>query len=222
MAVLVVNSGVNAFQPSIIGGLGATPKIFPALNYPNPGVGGAGNSGYNGSVLNGNVIAASPSTTPLTCVIPATGQFEQQRFTVNASGKIFIHGTSPTLIWNMWNGTSMTYTSDGTALLTMSAFSGLTTNAWYPWTWSSVFQGDTSSGILQAVSSTLWVDNATAGTITLTGATGINFTASGPVNVVSPGYTTANNAALNLIISIEFTVTDALNKGYCSQFVVEA
>lgn len=219
-----VISGASSFTPSVIGGTGTSYKIFPALNYPNPGVGGAGNSGFNGSVLNGAVVAASPTQTPLSLAIPANGQFEGQRFVVTASGRIFIHGTSPTLLWAMYNGTSLTATSDGTPLVVLaSALTGLTTNKAYPWTWQTVYQGDSTSGILQAVSSSLWVNNATAGTVTLTGATGVNFLSSGPTGLIGPGYTAGQQGvALNLIIGIEFTVTDALNAGYCNQFVAES
>jgi len=223
MSVPTINSGVTGWNPSVVGGLGATYKVFPAPNYPNPGVGGPGNSGYNGSILNGNVIAATPTTTPLTLGVPANGQYEGQRFNVTASGNLFVHGTSPTLLFAMYNGTSMTVGSDGTPLVVLaSALTGLTTGATYPWSWSTVFQGDSKSGILQAISSSLWIDNATAGTVTLTGATGINFLSAGPTGLIGPGYTSGSSNALNLIIAMEFTVTDALNVGRCMQFVLES
>lgn len=224
MSVPTVSAGVTGFTPSVIGGTGATYKIFPALNYPNPGVGGPGNSGYNGSILNGNVIAASPTTTPCSLVVPANGQYEGQRFIVTGSGRIFVHGTSPTVLFAMYNGTSMTATSDGTPLVVLaSALTGLTTNKAYPWTWQTAFQGDSTSGILQAMSSSLWINNATAGTVTLTGATGINFLGSGPTGLIGPGYTSGpQGVALNIIMGIEFTVTDALNAGYLNQWILES
>jgi hypothetical protein len=144
---------------------------------------------------------------------------------VVVSGLVTIAGTSPTLLWSMYNGTSMTASSDGTALLTMSALTGLTTTHTYPWSWITTFQGDSTSGILQAINSTLWVNNATAGTITLTGvASGINFLASGPTNLVGPGYTSTGSSstnALNLIIALTFGVSNAANSATCSQFVTE-
>lgn len=203
-----VSAGCNAFNASTVGGTGTTAKVFPALVYPNAGL--------------NSVTASTPG--PLTCGIPANGQYEQQIFKVYAAGKVFIHGASPTLLWKMGTGTSMTDASN-TNLLTMSALTGLTTNATYPWAWQSVFQGDSTSGVLQAVSSTLWVNNATAGTITLTGlSSGFNATAQGPANIFGPGYTTSgsNSNCLNLVLSLTFGVSDALNKGYCSQFVVVA
>jgi hypothetical protein len=203
MAVPVVDSGARWFLPSLVGGTSTAEQVFPAIVYPNAGL--------------NSVTASTPG--PLSCAIKADGSFEMQRFTVKASGKLFVHGTSPTMLWKMYNGTSMTVASDGTALLTMSALTGLTTNKWYPWSWTSEFQGDSSSGILQAISSTLWVDNATAGTITLTGiASGMNLTANASQGVVASGY---SSAGLNLIMSFQETVSDALNKCYCAQFVVE-
>jgi len=204
MATNTIDSGATAFSPSIVGGTGTGENVFPALVQPNQGVG-----------------VASVATIPLGLAVPANGQYEMKRLTVVASGKVFIHGTSPTLLWKMYSGNSMTAGSDGTALLAMSALAGLTTNKTYPWCWQSVFQGDSTSGILQAISSTLWVDNATAGTITLTGmASGLNLTANGPVSVVPSGYSTT--FGLNLIMSLTFGVSDATNKAYCSQFNLEA
>jgi len=197
--------GINAFNASVVGGLGTVAKMFPA-------------------VANNFTSGVAPVAYPAILPIPANGQFEQQQFSVFASGKVFIHGTSPTLLWSMYSGTSMTAASNGTALLTMSALSGLTTNKTYPWSWESKFQGDSTSGILQAISSTLWVNNATAGTITLTGvASGLNLQAFGPVNLSGPGYTQTSlysTNALNLCIALTFGVTDALNSCSMSQFGV--
>lgn len=209
MAVVNISAGLNGFTAggtSIIGGTGTVTKIFPALVFPNAGL--------------NSVTVSTPG--PCSLPVPANGQFEGRRFIVKAGGRIFIHGTSPTLNWFMYNGTSMTAANDGTALVTTaSALSGLTTNKTYPWTWETVFQGDSTSGILQAVSSVLWVNNATGGTITLTGiASGVNFLANGPTGLVPSGYAVAN--AMNLIIGIQFTVSDALNAGYMNQFECEA
>jgi hypothetical protein len=116
----------------------------------------------------------------------------------------------------------MTASSNGTALLTMSALTGLTVSKTYPWALKATFQGDSTSGILQCSSATIWVNNATAGTITLTGiASGLNFQADGPVNSVSPGYTNTNayaTNALNLCLSCTFGVASATNKCFLSQF----
>ena len=205
MAVLQYTApGINAFNSVSVGGTGTSELMFPA-------------------VANNFTSGVAPIAYPAILPIPANGQFEQQEFTVTASGKVFVLGTSPTLLWKMYNGTSMTAGSNGTALLTMSALTGLTTNKTYPWCWKSTFQGDWTSGILQVLSSTLWVDNATAGTITLTGATGINFQAYGPVNLSGPGYTQTNQYAtnaLNLCISFTNGVSNASNKCYLSQFGV--
>jgi hypothetical protein len=204
MSVPTVDSGARYFTPSKVGGTGTGENVFPALVYPNAGL--------------NSVAVSTPG--PLSLAIPVSGQYEMQKFNVIASGKIFLLGTSPTVLWKMYNGTSMTAASDGTALLTMSALTGLTTNKWYPWCWNASFQGDSSSGILQALSSTLWVNNATAGTITLTGiASGLNLTANGSTPLVTSGYSAAG---LNLIMSLTFGVSNASNAGYCAQFVLES
>lgn len=204
MPVVTIDSGARPLNPSIVGGTSTAEQVFPALVYPNAGL--------------NSVAVSTPG--PLSLAIPANGQYEGQRFSVIASGYFFVHGTSPTMLFKMYNGTSMTVANDGTALLTMSALTGLSTNAYYPWTWASVFQGDSHSGILQAISSSLWVDNATAGTITLTGiASGLNLTANGPIGVVPSGYSALGP---NLIMTFKQTVSDALNKCYCTQFVLES
>lgn len=204
MSVVVSDSGARWFTPSTVGGTSTSEQVFPAIVYPNAGL--------------NSVAVSTPG--PLSCFIKADGSFEMQRFTVKASGKVFIHGTSPTILWKMYNGTSMTVANDGTALLTMSALSGLTTNKTYPWAWTADFQGDSASGILQAISSTLWVDNATAGTITLTGiASGLNLIANASQGLVPSGY---SGAGLNLIMSMTFGVSDAKNLATCAQFCVEA
>jgi len=177
------------------------------------------------AVANNFTSGVAPVAYPAILPIPANGQFEQQQFAVYAAGKVTLGSTSsPTLLWKMYSGSSMTPGSNGTALLTMSALSGLTVSKTYPWVWQSVFQGDSTSGILQAVSSTLWVNNATAGSITLTGvASGLNLTAYGPVNISGPGYTQTSlysTNALNLCISFTFGVSSATNKCFLSQFGV--
>lgn len=198
---LTINSGVTPFAPSSVGGTSTSAQMFPA-------------PGSNFTALSPNLSA----TVALNLPVPNNGQYEQVRFNVIASGKVFIHGSSPTLLWKMYNGNSLTVNSN-TVVLTMSALSGLTTNAWYPWSWLSTFQGDSSSGILQAISSTLWVDNATAGTITLTGiASGVNF--GGGSGVIASGYSASNAFALSM--SQTFGVSDSKNICYCSQFYLES
>lgn len=200
MPVRTIDSGATPFGPSSVGGTSTSAQMFPALG---------GNFTASSSNLSTSAV--------LSCAIPNNGQYEQKRFAVIASGKFFVHGTSPTQVWKMYNGTSLTPTSN-TVVLTMSALTGLTTNAWYPWTWASVMQGDSSSGILQVTSSSLWVDNATAGTITLTGATGVAF--GGATGLTGSGYSASY--ALNLCMSFQQTVSDAKNICYCSEFYIEA
>lgn len=198
--------GIGPFNTVSVGGTSTSEQMFPAV---------AGN--FTSGI--------APVAYPLILPIPANGQFEMQRFSVLASGKVTLGSTSsPTLLWKMYSGTSMTASSNGTALLTMSALSGLTVSKTYPWAWIADFQGDSTSGILQAISSTLWVDNATAGTITLTGvASGLNLSAYGPVNLSGPGYTQTSlysTNALNLCMSFTFGVSSATNKCFVGQFGV--
>lgn len=198
--------GINAFNSSTVGGTATTEQMFPAVA-----------ANFTSGV--------APVAYPCILPIPANGQFEQQQFTVFASGKVTIGSTSsPTLLWKMYSGTSMTASSNGTAILTMSALSGLTVSKTYPWALKADFQGDTTSGILQAISASLWVNNATAGTITLTGvASGLNLTAYGPINLAGPGYTQTSlysTNALNLCMSMTFGVSSASNKCFLSQFGV--
>lgn len=203
MASTTIDSGVTPFAPSSVGGTSTSEQVFPAL-------------GANFTSSSANL----STTVPLSLAVPNNGQYEQSRFVVTANGKVTLGSTSsPTLLWKMYSGTSLTAASDGTALLTMSAKSGLTVSATYPWTWQSVFMGDSTSGILQAVSSTIWVDNVTAGTITLTGvASGVNF--GGGAGIIAGGYSASY--ALNLIISFTFGVSSAANKCFVSKYYLES
>jgi hypothetical protein len=204
MSQLTISSGLTAFAPSSVGGTSTSEQIFPGL-------------GQNFTASTTNLSTSIPAQ----ITVPNNGQYEQQRLVVTASGKLYVHGSSPTVLWKMYNAQTLTVASAGTALLTMSAKSGLTTANWYPWTWQSVFQGDSSSGILQAVSSSIWVGNVTAGTITLTGiASGLNFGTPGGSGVIASGYSASY--ALNLICSMTFGVSDSKNICYMSQFILES
>ena len=134
MSSVTVDSGARPLNPSIIGGTSVAVQIFPALVYPNAGL--------------NSVAVSTPG--PLSLPIPVNGQYEMQDFVVKAAGKVFVLGTTPTLLMSLYNGTSMTAANDGTPLLTMSALSGsqLVTNHYYPWYLEGKFQGDSSSGIL--------------------------------------------------------------------------
>lgn len=203
MSVPTISSGLTAFAPSTVGGTPTTEQMFPAL---------AANF----------TVGALSTTTPAALSIPNNGQYEQQRFNVIAGGKVTLGSTSsPTLLWKMYSGTSLTAASNGTALLTMSALTGLTVSKTYPWSMAATFQGDSTSGVLQAISATIWVNNATAGTITLTGvASGVNFGTPGGSGLIGAGYSTSY--ALNLVMSFTFGVASASNKCYMSQFELES
>src|ERR1700722_19927722 len=129
MSVPTIDSGLTPFAPASVGGTPTTEQVFPALG-ANFTVGGLS------------------TTVPASLAIPNNGQYEQQRFNVIASGKVTLGSTSsPTLLWKMYNGSSLTAASDGTAILTMSALTGLTVSKTYPWSLAATFQGDSTSGV---------------------------------------------------------------------------
>ena len=180
--------GVNGYNPSLVGGTGQVCKIFPSL---------LGTGFDNG----GGILPQPAGVVPAACVVPGTGQFEQQAMSVRASGYMFVHGTSPTINFLFQEGSSLTYTAN-TTMSTMTSAAALSTGATYPWTFKCTLQGDSISGILQITDATFWL-NGSSQTLTNTDLTGINLT-------------TTN---YNFVIGITFVaVSDALNKAALSQF----
>jgi hypothetical protein len=187
------NSGVSGYSPALVGGTGTTFKIFPSLLGPGFNNGGA---------------SLSPTTgTPAAILnVPGAGVYEGRQFEVNASGYIYAHGTSPTINFGLYNGTSLTVGSDGTAISTLASAQSLTTAATYPFAYNAILQGDSVSGVVQVVNAKFVCNGVGAiASLTNTALTGVNFLTSSP--------------ALNLVFGIEFTVSDALNKAALMEFV---
>jgi hypothetical protein len=189
--------GVNAFNPSVVGGTGTTAKIFPNLLTNATGLPAAFG------------IGSPPAAAPYAgaaVVLPGTGAYEQQQISVVASGYVFVHGTTPTINIVFQQGSSLTAASN-TTIATLSAVQTLTTNASYPWSFSIKMMGDAVSGVLQLFSPS-FVANGVSGafTATVTDLTGVNLT----------------TTSYPFVIGITFGVSDALNKGILSQFSLTA
>lgn len=177
-------AGVNYANPVIAGGTGTLAKIFPAPS------------------LNFNVA----STVPAALLIQA--QQQGQIVSVKAAGNVFLHGASPTVNFEIQNGTSLTAASNST-IATMNAAQSLTTGATYPFAITLDLQGDQTSGIVQVVNASIVCDGV-SGTVTKSTLTGINWTGANQFY--------SNGAPLSLVVGVTFAVSDALNTASLFQF----
>jgi hypothetical protein len=134
------------------------------------------------------------------CIIPGTGQFEQQAIAVNASGFVFVHGTSPTLNFVFQSGSSLTASSN-TTMATLASAQSLSTGAYYPWAFNARIQADALSGVMQIYGGT-FACNGVSGSLTLTDITTVNLT-------------TTN---YKFVMGVTFGVSDALNVGALGSF----
>src|SRR5215469_11998206 len=166
-----VAQGIGPYTPSIVGGTGTTTKIFQS----NLGPGfanGANPLNVTPSSTKPAIPTISSGTPAATVIIPGTGQYEQQRIVVSASGFLFVHGASPTINFLFQQGTSLTSGSN-TTMATLASAQSLTTNASYPWVFSAAIQADSVSGVMQIFSG-VFACNGVSGSLTLTDLTGVN------------------------------------------------
>jgi hypothetical protein len=188
-------AGITPQNPSVIGPISTTTmQIFPAL----VGLG----------------FQVAP-TAPAVLSVPANGNFNGVPISVHAAGNLFVHGTSPTVNFGLFNGTSLTVGSDGTALSTLTSAQSLTTAATYPFSFAATLQGDSTSGVVQVTNATFYC-NGVSGTLTNTDLTGISF--GGPAFPAPAG----GGAALSLVLGIKFGVADALDTASLYSFYAEA
>jgi hypothetical protein len=186
MSFVISSAGCNYANPSKIGGTGSGIKIFPSL-------------------LN----SAAPA------VLQILEQQQGQTVVLNASGSIFVHGTSPTIIPTLQSGTSLTSGSNTTISVLTSAQS-LATNATYPWSLTVKLQGDATSGVVQVVSTSFSCNGVNSTSFTNTSLTGVTFSglvASPPVFA---------EVGVSLVLGINFTVSDSLNSASLFQYTLEA
>jgi hypothetical protein len=182
----------NAPTAATVGGTGTVGKVFPLL---------------------------SNSSVAATLTAFGSGRLEGQQFVVRASGKVFVHGTTPTVLLTLAKGTSLTLASD-TAVAVMASAATLVTAATYPWAIEVKCQGDSTSGIVQVISSSISI-NGVAASVTNANLTGINLGVQAPlVNGLPP--LTSNEPSINLVMAVTFGVSDALNLATMTQFSLEA
>jgi hypothetical protein len=193
MSTIVSTAGINGSNPSVVGGTGTGVKVFPAIG--GPSFNNGGNSLTNASV----------ATTPAQ-VFARAPQSEGQIFTIKAAGNLYVHGTSPTIVFSLYKGKSLTATSD-TLVATCSAQS-LSTGASYPFYFSITGQGDANSGLIQFGSATLYLDGVST-TFTIQ-SSGIPLTSQDLLTTDVP-----------FCVAAQFGVSDALNVANLQQFVLE-
>lgn len=200
--------GVSGLAPSKVGGTGTNPMIFPGLM-------GAG--------------FQVASIAPAAIIVPNNGVFEGQLINIVAAGKVFVHGTSPTLNFVLQNGTSLTAASN-TTMATLSAAQALVTAATYPFCVEVGIQGDSTSGIVQVVYASATINGVAyelsangrvdSPKITQTSLTGISFLPTQPTatqpDPIQP------NQALSLVFGLTFGVSDALNAASLDSMYAEA
>jgi len=180
----------NAAQFPQVGGVGTTAKIFaqPA-----------------------NLLA------PFTLAVPSEFLLEGIQFNVKASGWVFVNGTTPTVQFNLYSGTSLTPGSDTAVSALPGTPATLTTNAFYPFAFTATFQGDSNSGILQGAAK-LMLNNVLTAEAAVTALTGIAFGTA--FNAANPAAT--QGPAVNLVAGITFGVSNAANLAQLNQFCLEA
>lgn len=200
---------INGLSPLIVGGTGTSIKIFPAVAASLP------------------VNSAQPSVPgqlvggPAALLIPANGSYEGQAFEVQASGSITCGAsTSPTVNFGLYNGTSLTVGSDGTALVTLTSAIAASASHTLPFEVRIRLQGDSVSGIVQVGTVEAYMNSVTMGATTNTKLTGISFLsgASTGQNPIFNG--NAAPAALSLIFGIGFTLSDAGNSASLMQYAI--
>lgn len=193
---IVSYSGASGQAPLVVGGTGTGVKIFPAV--PGPGF----NNGGNASFFNGT----SASTTAAVVNLQSP-QSEGVISRIRASGNVYLHGTSPTIALGLYKGSSLTSSSD-TLIASISAVTGLTTAAFYPFAFQIDLQGDANSGLIQGFNATCFVNGATQ-SVTVA-SSGIPLTAQDLLTTSVP-----------FCFSATFGVSDALNIANLQQFVLE-
>ena len=179
----------------------ATPIASVGFNYAFPGkVGGTGtNFDIFSSPVNANAAAV--------LALPVTSSGQQ--VTVKATGYIYGHGATCLVNFVLQSGTSLTSTNNAT-LVTLASNTAVTQSTIVPYALTVTLNGDAASGIVQVISSTLVLDGASE-SLTVTGS-----------GVILSGVTYAGpGAAINLVFGAKFTVSDALNAAYITQFVAE-
>jgi hypothetical protein len=186
--------------------------MYPAYRAPiAANVGGTGTTGKIFPVFNNSAVAAAIQ-------LPSGGELEGQQFIVRASGRLFVHGASPTVNFLLQSGSSLTPGSN-TTFVTGASAQALTTNAWYPYAIEARLQGDSTSGIVQVASASIVVDGNVVSP-TLTALTGINFSSGYTPSGAIP-YSQNDGASLKIVLGVVFGVSDALNSAVLNQFAVE-
>ena len=157
-----------------------------------------------------------PATTPATLLIPANGTKNGVPFTVRASGNLYVHGTSPTINFQLCNGTALAGSPPvNNVISTLTSAQSLSTGATYPFAFNATLQGDSTSGVVQVTNATFYC-NGVSGTLTNTDLTGISF--GGPGFPAPAG----GGAALSLVFGLKFGVADALDTASLLSFYAEA
>ena len=204
MYTSIIVPGISGVTPSVVGGTGTSTKIFtapPTTNWLY--------ASYSSS-------QSTTSATAAGLPVPGNGVLEMTPFTVRASGKVYVHGTSPTINFVLQKGTSLTAASN-TTFLTLASAASLTAGSTIPWYLDVTLQGDSTSGIVQVINGRI-VTNGTSGSVTSTDLTGITFTTTftGP-----DGYPTGNAPAFTVVCGVTFGVSDSTNTCSLGSFFLE-
>lgn len=184
------NAGVSGSFPSQVGLVASTAfQVFPALLGP----------GFQVAPTEAAVLT-----------VPANGVYEGKPMTVHAAGMLFVHGTSPTINFALYSGSSLIPADETvtTPVSTLTSAASLTTATAYPWSYVATLQGDSISGVVQ-VQTANFTCNGVSGSLTNTDLTGISFIAGGA-------------PAVQLCAAMKFTVSDALSYAKLMSFYAEA
>lgn len=176
--------------------------ISSAFGNPNGAPATIGGTGTTAKVFN----QANNSANAFTLVAPGSYRLEGQQFAIRAGGRLYVHGTSPTVNIVLQSGTSLTSTSN-TTIATLGSAQSLTTATNYPWFVEAILQGDSTSGDVQGAFR-IGINNTISAWAALSNAlTSTNF---------------ATEPPLQFVVGITFSVSDSANLGVLDQFSLES
>lgn len=180
-----------------IGGTGTVAKLFPLV---------------------------SNSAQPAALAAFGSGRLEGRQFYVRAGGKLFVNGTTPTVITSLYGivggvpAANPLVAASYTSLASQSAQT-LTTASAYPWLIEAILQGDSTSGKLQGMFRVSVNNVPTAWAALSAQLTGVNLaTQQALVNGLP---VTSDEPSITFVAGVTFGVSDALNTANLLQFDLE-
>jgi hypothetical protein len=195
MSVIVSDSQVRGFNPSVVGGVGTGVFVFPSI---------LGTSFNNG----GNSLANAAQAVAPAVVTLRNPSGEGQIFTIKAAGSVYVDAGDVTLY--LYQGDSLTSTDN----ILISHGAATAESGYVPFAYQVSLQGDSRSGLVQIVSASLILGGAS---ISLTEGEASPPSESGvPLSGVN-----LLTTSLPFCVAAQFSESETTNAAYLQQFVLE-